>query len=184
MVGLRKSSVQGRLGLPRLRDVVIFATLARLSTEHAFTLQKRTATTLSVGQDMVSESLDRLENCLGKTLVEVGKARRPNSRPKRLSRLTEHGKIFGDLAICMARLWSYLDHDWTDPLQVDGLVKDISRLAEGWYFVENGYFRRVHRPFEPFPHLTAGRLEQAHRRDAPKLSERDRLRRRYRSSRR
>jgi hypothetical protein len=160
-----------------MRDVVIFATLARLSTEHASSLQKRTAATLGVGQDMVSESLDRLENCLGKTLVEVGRTRQSKSRPKRLSRLTEHGKIFGDLAICMARLWTYVDHDWTDPRQVDGLVSDIRKLAEGWYFAENGYFRRARRRFESFPHLTAGMLERSRRRDDPKVSERDRLRR-------
>lgn len=164
-----------------MADIVIFATLARISTEQHSVLQKWTAKRLGIGQDVVSESLDRLETCLGKRLVEVGRGGRSKtakSRPKRLSRLTAHGRIFGDLAVCIARLWSYVDHEWTDPKQVDAIVDDIQKMAEGWHFVENRAFRRFPRAYQRFPHLTEPMLVRASRRGDPPLSDRERLRRR------
>lgn len=178
-----RDKIRGRLGHPRMADIVIFATLARISAERHSVLQKWTARRLGIGQDVVSESLDRLETCLGKRLVEVGRSGRSKtakSRPKRLSRLTEHGMIFGDLAICIARMWSYVDHEWTDPKQVDAIVDDIRKMADGWHFVENRAFRRYRRAYESFPHLTKPMLVRASRRDEPPQSDRERLQRRPR----
>ena len=124
----------------RIKDILLFSRLARLSQDGDFALQKRTATACGISEDQVSEALDRLENSLEKVLVEVGpptpqtRGRKAKGKPsrkskgKRTSRLTFEGKMFGVLALCIRRIWTHAHLDGFGPAADERIARYLDKV--------------------------------------------------------